>query len=368
MAESQDRFSYAAPVQHNLSVRISPSRLAPYLRLAVVNGDFEQAIKWYLWNARLAKAFLFPLHVVEVTVRNAIHDAFTQYLGGVNWIFKPPFSLTPEHQGALATALRRLKQGKVNPTSDDLVASLSLDFWSNLFREDYAALWSVPRLIEAVFPNAPAGSDRDRLQKLVRQVNKFRNRVAHHEPIHNVSAQTQLDRIELLTSYVCKDTASWMQNHSTVIAIARTTPTRSSNFSGPQLNAGNLRPPLILDPVCKIPEAIRQINAVRPPVALLPDASKAPPYALVSLGDIARFIEEKAGENDGLIDLNDHEVASLSAICSAATIAVVPSDSSTGDAMNHFFPKGKAIRPSALLVTKPDGTYAGIILRPSMKL
>lgn len=369
MAESQEKFGYGGDVQTNLSRQISPSRLGPYLRLTAVGGDFEQAVKWYLWNARLAKAFLYPLQTVEVAVRNSIHEAFSQFLGGPNWIFNPPFSLTSEHQGALSTARRRLAWKKQNPTSDDLVASLSLDFWSNLFRVEYSALWAVPDLLEAAFPHAPAGADRDRIKKVVRRVNEFRNRVAHHEPIHNVSAHDQLTQIETLTSWVCADTAKWMKNHSTVMKVARTQPTVSSNFSGTPLSAANLRPPPVIDPSNSLAEAIRQIGAARPPLALVQDASKTPPFAMVTLADVATYIERIAGQPGDIIDINEHAVSDLADITSGNELLAIPLDASTGDASELFFPRDKTRpKPAALVVTKPDGTCAGVILKPSMKL
>lgn len=371
MAESQDQFSYLPPVDQNLSMQISAPRLAPYLGLTAVNGNFNQAIKWYLWNARLAKAFLFPLQTAEVTVRNSIHNAFSNYLGGTNWVFNPPFSLTTEHQTSLTTSLRRLGRRKANPTSDDVVASLSFDFWSNLFREEYEALWMAPSLIATVFPQAPNGADRERIQKLVRRINELRNRIAHHEPIHNLqlSAQKHLENIEKLVGYICADTLRWMLNHSTVLPVTRSQPTASSYFSGPSINAANIRPPLILQPTDTLPEAIRQMKATRPSVALVPDASKQPPYVLVSLADIACFIEDEAGQPGDIIDINDHTLTELMTSCSATTLAEISVDASTGDATALFFPKGKANpKPQALIVKDATGALVGLILKPVMRL
>lgn len=45
----------------------------------------EQAVELYLWNAQISGAFLFPLHICEVTIRNAIAEIlYTQY--GSNWV------------------------------------------------------------------------------------------------------------------------------------------------------------------------------------------------------------------------------------------------------------------------------------------
>lgn len=371
MAESQDKFLYAPPVDQNLTVRISAPRLEPYLRLMQVNGNFDHAIKWYLWNARLAKAFLFPLQTAEVSVRNSIHNAFSSYLGGSNWIFNPPFSLTKEHQASLSASLRRLSKRKPNPTPDDIVASLSFDFWSNLFREEYEALWMAPGLIAAVFPQAPIGADRDRIKKIVRRINELRNRIAHHEPIYNLRLSTQqyLENIEELVEYICPDTSSWMMNHSTVIKVTRSQPTSSSCFSGPPISSANIRAPLILSGTDTLPKAIRQIKAVRPLVALVPDESKESAYVLVSLADIACYIENVAGQPNDIIDLNEHTLSGVIATYVAPTLSEISIEDSTGDAMAMFFPKGKASsKPEALIVKDTAGAVRGLILKPMIRL
>ena len=79
MAESQAHFVYDAQTLAGLDATLSASRLKSYLK--ATNQDREMAIKMYLWNARMAKAFLFPLQVAEVTTRNAIHSSLSRLFG-----------------------------------------------------------------------------------------------------------------------------------------------------------------------------------------------------------------------------------------------------------------------------------------------
>lgn len=370
MAESQDQFLYGSAVEQNLTLRISAPRLAPYLGLPEVAGNFDQAMKWYLWNSRLAKAFLFPLQTAEVTLRNSIHAGLSSFLNGPDWIKTHPFSLNAEHRSAMAASVTRLKRTKPKPSSDDIVAALSMDFWSNLFREDYEALWMVPGLIATIFPHAPSGADRPRIQKLVRRTNWLRNRIAHHEPIHHLQVEGYLADIQELVGFICADTARWMQNNTTVQAVRRAQPTFDSVFTGLPLSSSNIRPPLVLPPTTKLPDAIRQMKRVKPAVGLVADTSKTPPFALVSLGDIASFIEQIAGQPDDIIDLNQHSLGDVIAGSAPAIIGEITSSSSVGDAVAMFFPKGKAApKPVALIVRESGGgSLKGVILKPTIRM
>jgi hypothetical protein len=80
MAESQDACAYDDELLAALEQAISPARFAPYL--AAAGDDRKYAIQLYLWNARIAKAFLYPLHMAEITTRNAMHAAFPNLPSG----------------------------------------------------------------------------------------------------------------------------------------------------------------------------------------------------------------------------------------------------------------------------------------------
>jgi len=371
MAESQDAFSYIAPVDHRLSLQISAPRLAPYLNLAQVAGDFDSAIKWYLWNARLAKAFLFPLQTAEVSVRNTIHSAFSQNFNNVNWIFNPPFPLTPEHTASLSQTRQRLMRRNSNPTADDIVASLSFDFWSNLFRIEYDALWLTPNLIATAFPHAPSGADRERIQKNVRRINKLRNRIAHHEPIHNISpsAQIQLQIIEELVGYICLDTARWMKNHTTVLQVTRSQPTTGSQFSGFPLSSANIRPPVFFAGDEPLVDAIKQMRKNKPSIALIPNQVGGSQYLMLSLDDIANYIVDIAGQQQEIIDLSEYKVSDLIGSIGNKILEEITVDATTGDVSAMFFPKGKGrLKPDAIIVKDLFGNIQGVIIKPTIRL
>ena len=61
----KDRFSWLNHV-------LSEQRLGKYRRFA---GDEKRALDLYLWNMEISAGFMVPLHVFEVSLRNAVAEA-----------------------------------------------------------------------------------------------------------------------------------------------------------------------------------------------------------------------------------------------------------------------------------------------------
>ena len=87
MGQSQEPITYDRALLQALGNALSTSRMAPYL--AKAQGDLAYAYQLYLWNARLAKSFLYPLGVLEVAVRNAMHGALSNAFGTDDWVLTP---------------------------------------------------------------------------------------------------------------------------------------------------------------------------------------------------------------------------------------------------------------------------------------
>lgn len=381
MAESQGGYAPDAITIAALERSLSPARLAPYLTQAA--GDKQLALKFYLWNARLSKAFLYPLHVAEITIRNAMHVALSSIYGGAAWIlYNQPrsrqFALTSESQNAWNNAQRRLiarrsRQNNSNPiTPNDMVAALTFDFWSNLFRFDYDTEWSQLGLLRSVFPNLPNNFGRPDVQRQVATVNDLRNRIAHHEPIYNdrnISGYN--DKILELIGWRCEFTKKWVHNHSTVVAVLRAPPTAVSTLPGLPLASANLRVPPIFSESEKLIDIIGKIVSVRPPIALIYDGSNLPPYRAITLADILSFMEKQALQDGGLVDLAVNTLKDV--LVSAPNIIITQIDikATTGDVLAAFFPrKVKAIsRPRVIVVT--DGSDSdrcvGLIAHPDVR-
>jgi len=219
MAESQVPYPNLPHQVAAVRASLSEPRFATYLTKS--GGDEGYAIALYLYNARVAKAFMFPLGVVEVTLRNAI-DELLVARHGLTWHLQPDFRqnvLMPEGLTNLDKAIARAGRGAPR---DQVVAELTFDFWSNLLRPEYGGLWRTS--LNIVFPNIPRTTKRHDVQSMAKAINQFRNRIAHHEPVLDLNVTDIHAKLVELVSLRCSETVAWMKHHSTVSAVIRTRP------------------------------------------------------------------------------------------------------------------------------------------------
>lgn len=199
---------------------LSQPRFARYLSEA--NGDARLALALYRWNAQVSAAFLFPLHLCEVTLRNAVCEVL-QLTYKAEWPWQKQFEFSlPNPPSPRYSQLKdlRITRKKYEQGSDvgKIVAELKFAFWHNLFtaRHD-ERLWS-PHILEA-FPTLPyrdAKKARGEIYDHIRDIRDLRNRVAHHEPIYRRNLPADYRRIKAVISWRSRDAASWMCRLQTV--------------------------------------------------------------------------------------------------------------------------------------------------------
>ena len=158
---------------------VSEARLKPYGK----DNDPETIIlAKYLRNTALSESLYPALNGLEVSLRNSLHHAITEFRGDEYW-----FDSIPVGNGLqqLLDVKQRLAANKKDANAGQVVASLDFGFWTQLFNssyEDKGKLW--PHLLEAVFPHAPK---QQRTRKVLsKKLNKFRhlrNRISHYEPV-----------------------------------------------------------------------------------------------------------------------------------------------------------------------------------------
>ncbi|QGY32672.1 Abi family protein [Pantoea cypripedii] len=220
MAESQVPYNYEHTTDE-LVANLSGKRFKPYLINAGFRKEFAFAL--YLYNARMAKSFLYPLHVLEVTLRNRIHTVFSSQFTD-NWCHDKHFRsiLSSESRSVLDMGIHRANSHNV----EDVVSTLSFDFWSNLFRPEYDRdIWQ--NLMAQLLPSQ--NITRKEFQKRVRLLNNFRNRIAHHEPIHKLNL-SELHQIILETlQWLSPEMSVWVKHFSTVNSCLRTRPHTNGN-------------------------------------------------------------------------------------------------------------------------------------------
>ncbi len=373
MAESQEAFQYDDENLASITTALSSTRLGKYFGAKA--DDLPYAIKMYLWNARLAKAFLFPLHIAEVTTRNSMHREFSRTYRP-DWIAAPPFTLTGPSQQALEKAIERVgretRKVRRAPTPNDYVAALTLDFWSNLFREDYDPVWSVPGRLRRVFPNLPENFGRYDVQIHIRAVNDLRNRVAHHEPIHKLLNLSKLhDDVIELVRWSCNNTSKWTRKHSTVETTLSQKPSDVSTLPGDSLLNQNLRPPVILEREEGLLGAMQKVASARPSLGLVSDSSVDPPYRVLFAKDFLDYLASRANNDAGMVDLGDHTVANLLGAVSSSLVRTISKSATTGDARALFFPSKtkETERPRVVLVVSDDKSSnpIGVIAHPEIR-
>lgn len=220
MAESHRPFPYSQNVLADLAHCLSGPRFGPYLNLG--QQDQTAAVEHYLYNARQSKALLYPLHICEVVLRNAVSDVLKADFHGA-WHRHPDFlaELVPKTRDALNEGIKKAKTSAV----DDVVAALSFGFWYHLLRLNHWPLWKTRfhRVVRAQ-PNTPYADMHARLARIA----EIRNRIAHHEvlrqrPVATTPLAVYQDILEVI-GFISADAASWVASHNTIKRVQRTKP------------------------------------------------------------------------------------------------------------------------------------------------
>lgn len=176
-----------------LDSHLMPARLAPYVQAC--GGDVAKARRLYVWNIEISGAFWGPISGVEIAFRNTIHRALASHIGRPDWwhdsaVHQPDVAKAHEEEGRLQRQRRRISHAPPL-TADDVVASLSFGFWSSIVAGPSNAFeqnrfWHI--CLRLAFPNwryRPGTTGRKDFVRRVEVLRKFRNRVAHHEPLHH---------------------------------------------------------------------------------------------------------------------------------------------------------------------------------------
>lgn len=216
------------PAAFRIEELISTPRLTRYRS----NGRSDtEAFRLYFWNQELAGAFLGPLAILEVTLRNAMHDALSAAYGE-DWILydhvlplldedRANFEITADRLTPILTRKNQVL------TANAVVGSSSLGDWVRLLDKgdprsshyNYEkTLWE-PALIKA-FPHKPDNWKRTQVHGEFNRIRSFRNRIAHHEPIFHRNLSVMMDDIIKAASLIHEDAGEVIkQGHSLATAL-----------------------------------------------------------------------------------------------------------------------------------------------------
>lgn len=210
-----------------LEAWLSRPRWARYLSHS--DGDVALALELYGWNSQLAAAALADACHLEVALRNAYdRQLVRQY---PNWAVDPETQLLTRTQGhgpavnaqmtlnvrshrALSDARRGLG---ASPSHGKVVANTSFGFWTKLTVKERTATFWTPMLRHA-FTSSPT---RGQVHERVERVNKFRNRLAHSEPVFSTSSglHDRLRDVDELFTWVAPAAAAYVRVTSRVPSV-----------------------------------------------------------------------------------------------------------------------------------------------------
>lgn len=207
---------------------LSAARMGTFEAAAgVQSNDDPAALLLYAWNAEVSGAFLAPLHVCEVVIRNAVADAL-EVLYGPRWPWSATFerSLPDPRQGY--SPRRDLQSARrAAPTTGKVIPELKFVFWQKMFTGRYdTRIWD-PHL-RRVMPNLDQSKTVAALRQAIygdlERVRLLRNRIAHHEPIFTRALTDDYQTIRTLVMYRCTVTAVWLDSNQKATAIIAAKP------------------------------------------------------------------------------------------------------------------------------------------------
>lgn len=221
---------------------ISQQRFSTYQTAVFKGATNEECLGIYLWNKQLASAFLPALQILEVSLRNAIYQAKIEYeeecieatfpkhewdrkKSGIDrsWFITVMTNANnPESYRQIQTARKKINEENKPHSPENYIAKLTLGFWVALVDKGYSTpnatyltLW--PHLRAKVFPNAKSGKDKplsiNRIGSDLRDINKIRNRLSHHEPLWRTNNTYNVEQAinKIATDYKkCLDIIRWI--------------------------------------------------------------------------------------------------------------------------------------------------------------
>lgn len=216
----------------SIAQRLTMDRLGSYL--AATGGDLVEAIDLYDWNTLVGAALHEDIGRLEVVFRNVLDASLVAYGTAQGWstVWYRRSQLFPGKHGARAVgdikkARDRATRGRAREVHGKVIAELSFGFWRFLCTPPYlTSLW-VPALTGA-FPHHPEHGDprvvREAVNDRMQRVHFLRNRIAHHEPIHQRDLQRDINSIAELAGWICTDARDWLVVASRVADVVRRRP------------------------------------------------------------------------------------------------------------------------------------------------
>ncbi len=211
-----------------IAERLTRDRLGSYLR--ATEGDLDAAIGLYDWNIDVGAALYGDISRLEIVFRNAMDAALVAHGRACGWPqvwYRRPQLLSDRMWTGAESARSRASRRGRGETHGQVVTELSFGFWRFLCTPHYlTSLW-VPALAGA-FPghHGEGGPWRVRanVEDRIQRLHFLRNRIAHHEPIHERDLARDHREILEVVGWICADSRAWVEAASRTPTILANRP------------------------------------------------------------------------------------------------------------------------------------------------
>ena len=192
----------------NIEKSISPERLAAYQADGVSN---ETALARYIYNIELSKSLYPMINIFEVTLRNSIDRALTEFFDLKEW--NDVMLLTETERRMIDEAKTKIVQKNQTYSHNRLVSQLTLGFWVALMGRKYNTQKFQFFIIKNIFHGCSSEQKSTAaVQKNLNEIRFLRNRIAHHRRILHWSDLKQ--KHDLILDFI-----RWMSQEMHKIAV-----------------------------------------------------------------------------------------------------------------------------------------------------
>ena len=210
-----------------LEAALSTERLSKYRQWANQNND--EALALYALNLALSEAFYTSLHVLEITLRNAIHDRLTA-LHSSGWFQNAQVITDRYQQQKVREAVAKFRGQQ--PTDGQIIAELTFGFWTALFGRSNNHLWG--QQLRPLF-NAGRPLQRKQISKRLDDVRRIRNRIAHHESVIQWDLEATHQEVCELIGWLSTDALTWCNANCRFRTVHPGVPIIIGNLKNPAL-------------------------------------------------------------------------------------------------------------------------------------
>lgn len=205
-----------------VAAALSAERMKPYLEHA--EGDLSAAVRLYEWNLVVSGALYEALGILEVVLRNAIHERLMERHGNRPgyWYDDPAGILSDMAHKDVASARQRIRKLHRSETPGRVVAELSFGFWKFLLSRRYeASLWTAD--LRHAFPRLRP-QRRSLVYGALDELHALRNRIAHHEPIYRRLLERDAETTSRILEWIGPEVREWADTRSRLHAVLAARP------------------------------------------------------------------------------------------------------------------------------------------------